>query len=117
MRARQTVPVLDADGQPQTAKRCDRPGGKPKPVLKYVGKILHDLRRSAVRDMVESGVQERDAMLISGHRTRSIFDRYNIRTSEHVVEMGRKLEQHREKLGHTSGTFSGSGEGDEKLIN
>jgi integrase len=73
-------------------------------------RLFHDLRRSGVRNLIRAGVPETVAMRISGHKTRSVFERYNIVSERDLHEAARKLETYvAEKAkayqpGHTLGT-------------
>src|SRR5439155_798879 len=76
--------VFHCDGKPigsfrtvwrSAVKKAGLPGLRP-----------HDLRRSAAREFVRTVTSESVAMALLGHRTRSMFDRYNITSTQDLAE-------------------------------
>jgi len=79
------------------ARACERAGlgrriktanGFPR----YQGLLVHDLRRSAVRNLREAGVAETTIMAISGHRTTEVFRRYSIVSAEDLHKAMRQVQ-------------------------
>jgi integrase len=64
-----------------------------------VGFLFHGLRRTGVRNLVRANVPERVAMATSGHKTRGVFDRYNMVSGRDLKDAAGKMKTYLARQG------------------
>jgi len=92
--------VFHENGRPLSQSVFAKRWAKAREAAGMSTRLFHDLRRSAVRNLIRSGVPEVVAMSISGHVTRSVFDRYNITSTADTLQA---LEKQREYVANAVG--------------
>ena len=79
-------------GQRITESGFNKAWRKARVVAGCPARIPHDFRRTAVRNLVRAGVPERVAMQLTGHKTRAVFERYNILSAGDLRDAARRLD-------------------------
>ncbi len=111
----------DCGSNVSEGRKCTTCESKKK--AKYIGLKFHDLRRTGIRNMSREGIPEKVGMLISGHKTDSVYRRYNIVDMEVLKTATTKIEEHQRKIveaknSHRTAIVSikdGAGDNDRKL--
>ena len=86
----------DCDSNVSEGRRCSTCQSKKK--AKYIGLKFHDLRRTGIRNMSRKGIPEKVGMLISGHRTDSVYRHYNIVDMEVLKTATAKIEEDQREI-------------------
>ncbi len=91
-------------GQEKNLKNCERSWKTACKRAEMGDKIMHDFRRTAVRSFRRAGIPDKVAMQLTGHKTRSVFDRYSIVDEKDLDVAADLLNQASSKTGTVSGT-------------
>ncbi len=83
--------ACDEVGLGRKEEREDKRGKKR---MVYEGLLFHDLRRSAIRNLIRAGVPQATAMRISGHKTASTFRRYDIVNESDLAQAAHALDKY-----------------------
>ena len=86
--------VFHRGGRPIPTSTFEKQWQEARKAAKLPGKLFHDLRRTAARDMVRGGAPESFAMKITGHKTSSMFRRYNIVSTVDMRDALRRRREH-----------------------
>jgi integrase len=82
--------VFHRDGQPIAKPTFNRQFAEARKRAGVPGKLFHDLRRTAARNMIRGGVPQSIAKRVTGHRSDSMFQRYDIASMDDKLEAIRK---------------------------
>ena len=78
--------------------------GLPVALEKNKRKTFHALRCTSARDLSRAGVPDKIAMQLMGHKTRSIYDRYNMVNEEDISTALTRAEEYRARRSHNLAT-------------
>jgi integrase len=82
--------VFHRNGQPISKPTFNRQFAEARKQAGVPGKLFHDLRRTAARNMIRGGVPQSIAKRVTGHRSDSMFQRYDIASMDDKLEAIRK---------------------------
>jgi integrase len=86
--------VFHRNGQPISKPTFNRQFAEARKQAGVPGKLFHDLRRTAARNMIRGGVPQSIAKRVTGHRSDSMFQRYDIASMDDKLEAIQKARAH-----------------------